>query len=124
MMMAVLLKCLLAAAALPMILMVLADPSSVPRTGGRLFRLSKSTTTVVTYLTTVPVCSFTTSCATTTGPVTRCRRLRRQVLDVDLLFPTKPDRWISCADLVTPCNMLISPLFVLLSLCFPPSEWK
>ncbi len=52
---------------------------------------SKAMTTVITYRTTIPTCSFTTSCAVTAGAVTACRRLRRD-LDIDAILPSKPQK--------------------------------
>ena len=56
---------------------------------------SKAMTTVITYRTTIPTCSFTTSCAMTAGAVTACRRLDRRLrreLDIDAILPSKPQR--------------------------------
>jgi hypothetical protein len=50
---------------------------------------SKAMTTYVVYRTTIPTCSFTTSCAITNGAVTACRRLDREV-DIDAILPNKP----------------------------------
>ncbi|XP_057376622.1 uncharacterized protein LOC130697841 [Daphnia carinata] len=48
---------------------------------------SKAMTTYVVYRTTIPTCSFTTSCAVTNGPVSACRR---RELDIDAILPNKP----------------------------------
>jgi hypothetical protein len=50
---------------------------------------SKAMTTFVVYRTTIPTCSFTTSCAMINGAVTACRRLDRDV-DIDAILPNKP----------------------------------
>ncbi len=60
--------------------------------GPSLLMASKAMTTLVVYRTTIPTCSFTTSCAMTNGAVTACRRLDRDV-DIDAILPNKPIKW-------------------------------
>lgn len=55
---------------------------------------SKAMTTYVVYRTTIPTCSFTTSCAVTNGPVTACRR---RELDIDAILPNRPIKYVKTA---------------------------